>query len=65
MTPTPLPLYLRARLRAASLCDETTISKWWANRASVRAATDARLTEAARTIGVRHPSDAALGKEAP
>jgi hypothetical protein len=60
MVPNLLPMYLRARLRAASLCDESTISKWWADRASVRPSIDARLTEAARSIGVTHPADAPL-----
>ncbi len=51
------PIRLRARLRALTLCSEPTISRWWTDRASVSAATDARLSEAAKVIGVRHPDE--------
>ena len=55
----PLPSRVKARLRAASMCAEQTIDRWWTDRASVRDATDHRLTEAAREIGLIHPSDVA------
>ena len=46
-----------AQLRAASLCDEATIAKWWKNRDSVRRATDERLSQAAKGLGILHPGD--------
>lgn len=55
--PGSLPLRLRARLRAATLCAESTIGKWWGDRAAVRPAIDARLTEAAHALGISHPDE--------
>jgi hypothetical protein len=59
-TPRPaarVPLRVCAKLRAVTLCDEDTIARWWRDREAVRTATDERLTEAARSLGIAHPND--------
>jgi hypothetical protein len=48
---------VRAQLRAVTLCDDATIARWWHDRKSVRGATDARLTAAARELGIAHPDE--------
>ena len=47
----------RLRLRAESLCDESTIDRW-ARGDAVKPATDARLTGAARRLRIRVPARA-------
>jgi hypothetical protein len=48
---------VRVRLRAATLCAESTIVRWWRERGAVRPAIDLRLTEAARDLGILHPDE--------
>ena len=45
----------RARLRALTLCDETTIDRWWRHE-DVRPATDERLASAARKLRIQRPA---------
>ena len=52
----PLPLPVRLRLMAASLCCEKTCAKWWRGE-PVFASTSERLARAAREIGLELPPD--------
>jgi hypothetical protein len=53
----------RALLRAESLCDDGTIKRW-ARGERVQPATETRLTEAARRLGIRPPDRERSGSPA-
>jgi len=52
----------RARLRAETQCDDSTIRRW-ARGDRVQDASRVRLTRAARVLGIRIPDRAASPKE--